>query len=579
MNSQKIDFLPVFIFFLVVVSYGKLYFLHDVFWDDNCWLLSVYASKDITEYLNTGWLELRRVSLGLFTFYFFSLHKNSDLFYLVGTTVNIMTQIFIPLFLYLFLKNLLSTGRLLVFFITTSLLIYPLDFTLPVFVNINYRIGMMLVISSFYFMERALVGEKTSGLFLIVSFVAASLSHYIFIEATLAFEITRLFIIGYIFYKKGITDNKKLISKSLIYWSPFLLLSVPLVVYKLLFKPYGIYSGVYKYDYFFLLNWGEHVKTLNWFFFKKWRFLFKHIHELNWESVLLSLLAIIISILVFKKISNLIYNEIKHDLLPKYSFQKVSKASMYSLVIGLAFLLPPLFMLEFAGRELDYTVNSYHFVLLQPGYSIILGCLLHFLYKGFSYLEIGRKILYMIMALLIGMSVLLNNLNLDLYFASRDRQMHFWQTFTNRFPAIPQNATFMIDARDFFYYDFTDLDNTYDLEPALNILYNDTTDPKHFRKYKAFAIEEFRPSMVEKYDCSKSNTGKIERTTHFGKEVLDPCKFIVVYYREGKLLVNREIVDKHPDIIYKNWANKDFPELPSPVNYPLRYKLKGFAHE
>ena len=81
-NSQQkeIPFAKTFIAILAVLAYGRIYFLRDVFWDDNCWLLSVYASKDIIEYLNTGWFELRRVSLGLFTYYFFSLHRSRDLF-------------------------------------------------------------------------------------------------------------------------------------------------------------------------------------------------------------------------------------------------------------------------------------------------------------------------------------------------------------------------------------------------------------------------------------------------------------------------------------------------------------------
>ena len=78
---------------------------------------------------------------------------------------------------------------------------------------------------------------------------------------------------------------------------------------------------------------------------------------------------------------------------------------------------------------------------------------------------------------------------------------------------------------------------------------------------------------MAKYGCSQPRDAKIERLTHFGKEILNPCEFIIVHYRNGEFLVNREILIKYPDIPYKAWADKDFPKLPEPTVYPLRYKL------
>ena len=80
----------------------------------------------------------------------------------------------------------------------------------------------------------------------------------------------------------------------------------------------------------------------------------------------------------------------------------------------------------------------------------------------------------------------------------------------------------------------------------MNLLYADSTNPEKFRRYKVFAFEEFKPEMMEKFRCNQANEGKMERMTHFGKEELDPCKFIVVHYRNGELLVNKEIKKKHP---------------------------------
>ena len=133
----------------------------------------------------------------------------------------------------------------------------------------------------------------------------------------------------------------------------------------------------------------------------------------------------------------------------------------------------------------------------------------------------------------------------------------------------------MMDVRDFYYFDSADMDNSYDLELAMNLMYADSTSPEKFRKYKVLAFEEFKPEMVQKFKCDQMNEEKMERMTHFGKEILVPCKFIVVHYRNGELLVNREIKEKYQDIPYGRWLDKDFPELPEPGSYPLRHKFRG----
>ena len=131
-----------------------------------------------------------------------------------------------------------------------SLVVFPLDTTLPYLSAINYRIATLLTLVSFYLTQRSFAKEGTRWTLLLMALAISSLSHYIFLELTIVFELPRLFIIGYIFYKEG-TEGKALIKKTLTYWLPFFILCIPLVIYKLTSKPYGIYGGIYKTDFFF----------------------------------------------------------------------------------------------------------------------------------------------------------------------------------------------------------------------------------------------------------------------------------------------------------------------------------------
>ncbi|MBI5204838.1 MAG: hypothetical protein HZA11_07975 [Nitrospirae bacterium] len=579
-KRQGPDYFPLFIAFLAILSFGRIWFLRDVVWDDNCWLLSVYSTKNLEGFLNTGYVELRRVLHGTFVYYFLSIHKASDYVYLIWHSINIFIQVSSPIFLYLFLKNLFKGKRLLPLFVSISYILVPLDNTLPYVTAVNYRLATLLVIFSFYLTERAFAGDEVRWSFASASLLSAGFSYYVLMELTIVFEPVRLFVIGYIFYNKKPGLNY-LLKKTLLCWTPFFFLGIPLIVYKLVFKPYGIYAGVYNTDFFFFLNWKEHIKIIKILLFQQWKFLLRYINDVKAWSILLGFIAAVSVSPLFKKMMTDKMKEASEsggrpvEILCKGNYGIPLNLTAASFVLGVLFLIFPILMLEFAGRETGLGFNSSHFNQMQIGYAIILGSLIYILYKLSCVSQLKLRYFNLFLAAVIGAGVFFNNLNLDLYFHSWEKQTQFWKSFEKRFPSLPENATFMMDVRDFYYFDSADLDNSYDLELAMNLLYANSADSEKFRNYKVFAFEEFKPEMMEKFRCNQVNEGKMERMTHLGEEKLEPCKFIVVYYRNGELLVNREIKEKHPDISYGRWLDKAFPELPEPVPYPLRHKFKG----
>ena len=89
----KVDYLLLFIVFLSVMSFARMWFLHDIYEDDNCWLISIYTGNNLREFLDTGFTELRREPMGTFLYYFFRLHRTLDSVFLVWQSVNIGIQI------------------------------------------------------------------------------------------------------------------------------------------------------------------------------------------------------------------------------------------------------------------------------------------------------------------------------------------------------------------------------------------------------------------------------------------------------------------------------------------------------
>lgn len=586
-KRRQFDFCPLTVALFALLSYGRIYFFHDVMWDDNCWLLASYSSSNLEEFLSTGFYELRRVPMGVFLYYLFSLHKSSDYPYIIWHSLNIACQVFSPVVLYFFIRNYFNGKRLLSFLIASSFAVFPLDYTLPYLTAVTYRLATLLTLVSFYLTGKALEKDKHNPL-LVLSLLSSAISYYIFMEMTFVFEAARFFIIRSILIKKGLKGNE-LFRNAFRYWLPFMLSCLPLIIYKLTFKPYGLYEDVYQPTPLFFLKIHEHVKILRIFLFQQWRVLLGFIKDVSIFSFLAGVLALIITMVFLKIILAAKTKEVPEDI-PKTQILLVFKEAF---TLGFIFLVFPVFLLEFTGRRIETGFSSSHFNQAQIGYAIVIGLVIYFIYVWLvqsaritnnpaKVVFMARKeVLQFIIALTFGLGVFFNNLNLDLYFHGWKKQVQFWEKFTGRFPSIPEGATFMMDLRE-PYFDATDLDNGYDLEAVINLLYATTENPDDFRRYKVMTMVEFRPDMATKFKCNGdrkkklNRKEKLNRITHFGLEELDPCTFIVVLYRNGEILVNREIIEKYPDVPYKLWIEKEFPKLPKPGHYIMRDKLQGF---
>ncbi len=581
MKEKSFIYFPAVITIIAIINYGRIYLLNDVVWDDNCWLLAAYASNNLDQFLNTGFYELRRAPMGAFLYYLLGLHKTTNHPYLIWHSINIIVQILTPIFFYLFIKGLFKGKELLSLFIAVSFVAFPLDYTLPYLTVVSYRIAIMLTMISFYLTVKALEKENPEYLLFLTAVLISAISYYAFLESTVFFEPARLFVIGYIFYSKGIKNNL-LTRKAVIFWLPFFLLCIPLVSYKLIFKPYGIYDGIYKINFLFPLEWKEHAKMIRILLFYQWKIFLEYYGDVRFWTITISILAGIIWYILLKRLPSIVTgttlqnNDSLKNLCFKEQYKWIWQSILHVLVLGIICLLPQIMLLEFAGREIGPGFNSSHFNQVQIGYAIIMGGFLYVFYMASINSHLKMRWINLSIALLIGFGALFNNLNLDLYSNASKKQMQFWTIFTERFPNLPQGATFLMDVRDFYYFDTTDLDNSYDLELYLNLLYAKSDDPAQFRAYKVLAMEEFKPEMA-KDSCDNSQQGVIRRKTHFGEDALNPCEFIVIHYRNNELLVNQEILKKYPDVPYRNWADKAAPQLSaSSNNYVLRHKLKEF---
>lgn len=558
---------PSVIGLLAVLSFWKLWLIRDVIWDDNCWLLSTYATEGLEAFLNTGFYELRRASLGVFTYLLFGLHREMDYFYPILHGLTTLTLIGSPLLLYLLIRTVAPDRRTLAFFTALAFVAFYLDHNLGYASVTNYRLALMLQLASLLFTAKAVLAEATRLRWLFAALFSSAIAYYVFLEAAFTLEVARSVVIALALRHAGLHGALQA-QKTLLRWAPFIALCLPLIAYKLLFKPYGIYEGSYSFDLLRLLNIStnltelRHVLLSDWFRFWK---LWKLSDATSFVSGLLAA-ALCLALLRRMKLPDKEYR-------PHSSNSDSSSAAtdwrifFRILLIGFTVLLPPVFLFQASGLGTTFlgAQNNAHAILLLPGYALMLGNLLAMFYAR----NANKRYAPLVIAGIIGMGVYYNNLALDIFKDSWRAQSQFWQAFMQRFPSLPETADFMIDVRLPTYY--PDLRINFDLEYPLNLLYARSTDPARFRRYRVFTNEEFyRWYLVNQRGVV--DITPIERTTHLGKESLNPERFIVIRYDGAKLLVNNEIVSDNPKIEYRLWANKKPPNLPGPSTYPLRGK-------
>jgi hypothetical protein len=452
------------------------------------------------------------------------------------------------------------------FIIAAILLIYPIDTTVPVITILPYRLGLMFSIISFYLTQRALA-ENIRWFYLIIAVLISTVSHVFLLESTIALEPGRLFMIGLILYNKGYKKNE--IINSLKYWSPFLLMCIPVVLYKLFYRPYGIYEGTYNTDMLLLLDWKFHARYLAMLLGGNWFYLLVKIKYLSYWSVISGLIVFFATYFMLKKYafkSGFVVNGQFDNF--SLSEEKGSKTSFNIIIMfGLLLLIPVVILYEVAGRKMGVGFDSRHGCLMQFGHALIFGGLICIIVNIlFKTLKLKKQIITLLMATLLGLGSFFINLNLDQYFKIWDLEKQFYSAFLERFPSLPENSNFMFDFQIKIPLGVKVIH--YEAEHVINMLYAESKRPEEFRKHK----------VTERYVNNYQNEYPdiFEETAHHGKDIYITKELIVIRWQPGEFLVNSEIVKKYPQIVYKSIADKDFPLLPPVSSYPLREKMNSF---
>jgi len=559
---------------LALVTHARIWQIQDVIWDDNAWLLSIYSTENLRDFLNIGFHDLQREPLGIFLYFLFGLHRDTEFFFPVWHILGLLLSTLSPVVLYVFILQLFK-DRHLALFSGLTFIVFPLDYTIGFASAINYQVSLFLMLVSLLLSVYMVRIAAHRYLFMAGSLLTAGLSQYVFLEASVALEPARLLMFA--FLSGGTRWNvgrhwRFALGKSL----PFLLLPIPLVIYKLSVPTSGIHAALYQLDIRHLFDIKQYAISLAHFFFFPWMILGLNADSIRSGTVLATVLAaFLVMILLRRLVSGYSANNKGRALTAKAVNPSPSWMTSQITLLALTSIIPVFLLFQLAGRPISWGMDSSHAALCQIGYALIAGLLVRRLWSrrpaGPSRPRAGSWTIIALIGTLAGVGVFFSNLNIDQYYRSWQSQSRFLGEFLYRFPQLPEGTFLVADVRGGDLYSDIDL---YDIEFSLNLLYAPSPIASGFYRHKIIAAEDFSQFASAPVEAQRSGNIKIMRATDYGVEAVDVDKLIFIHYRNGKLLVNQEIADRYPDVNYRSWLARKPPESkPAGTSFPLRGKF------
>src|SRR5581483_9797714 len=511
------------------------------------------------DFLASGWSELRRVPQGTFYYFYLLPFRYMQDPYALWHTVSLATEVGLALLLYKLVRNLCEDAWL-AGFVACTMIAVPLDHVVPYVTSANYRLGTLAALASLYLTDTA-AREGRWGWRLPAALLLAVIGEWVFTEAALGYEPARLLIVWNRFYRPG-RPMREYIAPLAKWLALFALLGIGLVVYKLTFKPYGIYAGMYATGLSRLLDREALAGTERLFSLGLWRLLR---HEQSFGHPESAVLGVLAGALTF-----CILLAFRRSPAAKGAVPAPRSSRLFLFLLGVVMLLPVLFLFHYAGRPPRLGTDSNHATIMQPGYALLLGAGVHWIaLRAASAARVAFLALALALGWFAGSGVYYSNLNLDFFAVASARQQEFLGAFKKRFPSPPQHADFVIDAvppryspRLETFFQFEDIHASYELELGLNRLY--APGALHGeRRYRAYPIEEMTADYRAKGPAMFRST--FMRDSHYGKDALDFSQMTYVYWRGGRVLVNREILQENPRALYRELADKPPPSWAAPA--------------
>ena len=283
--------IALYLIVISLLSYCRVGTLNDLYWDDNCWLLSRFANDSLAGFLDDGFNQMGRIPLGVFLYAYYGLDKLTEHALIILQSFNVLLYLSVPILLFLLASQLAGGNRLYGVAAATVFIVVPLDHTMPYLTAVNYRLGLPLELLSFLLTWRAVSLPSVSRRLIFFALLLDIFTQYVLIEAAVALVPVRIFMIWYAsrFNVHGGYATSRVLGLAVVFVVPM----IPLVLYKLIFRPYGLYESMYAPDPGALVDWRKYYDLAGMLFFGFWRLLAPKLSSLSGVGIAFAVTAML----------------------------------------------------------------------------------------------------------------------------------------------------------------------------------------------------------------------------------------------------------------------------------------------
>lgn len=522
------------------LCWGRILSMSGIWWDDWAWVWHYFGSDNAGEFMRPfEWLKHRSVGyMLLFDFKLFDLFREHttniwSLFRFIVFTLN-------AILIYKIAGRVLRDKVVLPLAVSIIYLSSPVVTHLAL-VTYDYHVFLFFYLLSVLFSIKSIEGGKLS-LPLYVPSVLLSFIAMVSLESFIVFDFLRPLLFLYVL-RNGKNETMRMsVRRSLMYWLPFLLTGISILIEAAINPQSGPYAGVYstgglsaKLLYTVI---GRYIISLFYIFIKAYTQSLNQtvLNSGNIPFILVSVAAGIYAYFILRNT----------DRNPDTSSNYALREARLAAIFGLLTVVVGLFPYALTREAVTYGHQSRHGLLAAIGASIFFPAMLITFYNKKL---LGKRTCQSIFGLLVFLGALQCNYTIKVYKDNWEHQRSIWWQMIWRAPDIKPNTFMIIDMP----WSEAPGGGSYVLPPGLNLAYAKSRDKKEIFSHYAYELRNAFRTDETNYRAIHDRE-VVEFQTYKGLTRIYPKNLIAASYQDGYLYLNDEIAEP----VSSEWTDVEF---------------------
>ncbi|MBF0472190.1 MAG: hypothetical protein HQK91_05095 [Nitrospirae bacterium] len=556
----------MFLIILSFASWGRLLYLEGLWGEDWMWLWQYFNTDSYSEFIYY-YQSLGHTLEGYITYRMFNLleyfKENGSLIFNI---VRFLLFTLNGLLIFFICKNIMHHKTLLPETIGALYIVSPIVNMLWI-IQINRTLFLFTFLLSILLSIKALNNGRIKIFYYIVSIILSAFS-ILGLESFIFSEIFRPILFYYILSREDKIISYKKFKTTILYWAPYLLICVGILLFTILRPRFGIFAEAYHPSEMFSIS--IMLKILVGYI----RFIYTLIIDMYKHTILLTYLKIDMLTLFLSIFAAIFIGRILLKSLEKESDEIIlenKKIMLFGLLLIVLEIFPYAAVRDIGNLN---SGNSRFALEANVGIAVFISSLIFFLYNKDI---ISKRLSKIIIAVIVLLGVGICNTMVKVYDDDWQQQRLFWKQLIWRIPDLKEGTFLVIDNQKEERY-LEDFWRAPELIGPLNILYADSKGNSDSKRQMAYDITTDAHVNENINKSLRKGNVDISKMHSFSEQIEFPQSIVVASLHNGYLAINKDIdysnIDNQVNISpYIANSDPDRILLDSKRSFPFRWVI------